>query len=144
MMNNKKKRSFALILCLALCLSSCAMGGENSRLGIHVYIGAEKIQSIEIDFLKNDNVVSTTGCSNADNTPMKKGQMFGFDKPDYGKSDISLQINIKTVSGEEFENEKTKITLPGGFEKYELEVFTDAAGEYAIRPISNERKDADG
>lgn len=138
------KRLSILSIALVLILSSCAFGGENNRLGIHVHIDAENVQSIEIDFIRGDKVISTTGCSNADNTPMKKGQMFGFDKPEFGKSDFSLQINVKTTDGKTFENEKTFITLPGGFEKYELELACDEMGEYYIKLISSERIEENG
>lgn len=136
-MTNKK----IPIICLALLLllSSCAFVTADNRLGINVYIESENVQAIEMDFIRGDKVISTTGCSNADNTPMKKGQMFGFDKPEFGKSDFSLQIKVKTTDGKEFESEKTFITLPGGFEKYDLALALDEEGEYYIRLISSER-----
>ncbi len=141
-MMNKK----ILIFCLALVLlfSSCAFGLSTIRLGIYVYIGTENVQSIEIDFIRGDKVINTTGCCNADNTPMKKGQMFGFDKPEFGKSDFSLQIKVNTTDGKEFESEQTFITLPGGFQRYELELACDEMGEYYIKLLSGERIEENG
>lgn len=138
------KKILMMSLALVLLLSSCAFGAADNRLGINVYIEAENVQSIEIDFIRGDKVISTTGCSNADNTPMKKGQMFGFDKPEFGNSDFSLQINVKATDGKEFENEKTFITLPGGFQKYDLALALDEAGEYYIRLMSSERIEKNG
>ena len=138
------KKILIMSLALVLFLSSCTFGTADNRLGINVYIEAENVQSIEIDFIRGDKVISTTGCGNADNTPMKKGQMFGFDKPEFGNSDFSLQINVKTADGKEFENEKTFITLPGGFQKYDLALALDEAGEYYIRLMSSERIDKNG
>ncbi len=138
------KKLLVLSLVLILFLSSCAFGTSNNKIGIYVYIGAENIKSIEIDFLRDNKIVSTTGCCNADNTPMKKGQMFGFDKPEYGNADFSLQIMVKTIDGNEFENEKTQITLPGGFDRYKLELALDDAGEHYVKLISSERIDENG
>ncbi len=138
------KKILLVSLALVLILSSCTFGEVENRLGIYVYIGAENVQSIEIDFIRGDKVISTTGCCNADNTPMKKGQMFGFDKPEFGKSDFSLQINVKTTDGKEIENEKTFITLDGGFQKYELELALDNMGEYYINLLSSERIEENG
>lgn len=138
------KKFLLLSLALVLLFSSCTFDTEKSRMGIYVYIEAENVQSIEIDFIRGDRVISTTGCSNADNTPMKKGQMFGFDKPEFGKSDFSLQIKVKTVDGKEFKEEKTFVTLSGGFQRYELELALDKEGDYFIRPISSERTEENG
>ncbi len=142
MMN--KIKFFGVVFLLVIMLSSCVLTSADDRVGIYVNIGTEGIQSVEIDFLRDDRVVSTTGCANADNTPMKIGQMFGFDKPEYGKSDFSLQIKLKTTAGEEIKNEKTKVSLPGGFDKYELEIVSGNNGDYRVKLLSSERIDVNG
>lgn len=117
---------------LVFALSSCGIGVEE-RVGVFLNIEAPGIQSVEIDFWCGDVLRNTTGACNADNTEMKVGQGFGFDRPETGKLDFTCDITFTTVTGEEINSEKTKITLPAGQDKYDLAVCFDENGEYEVK-----------
>ncbi|MBQ8208538.1 MAG: hypothetical protein IJZ89_07390 [Clostridia bacterium] len=139
-MTIKRSFLFLILFLFAFSLIACEnTGGE--RVGIYLNINAPKINSIEIDFWCGDVLRNTAGVSNADNSEMKPGQAFGFDIPETGTLDFTCDITLKTVDGKEINSEKTKVTLPAGHEKYDLEVSLDENGEYSIYILSKAKED---